>query len=336
MFDTVIGRRVDLARLLAADARRSGEMQELFDWILEQDRDMPPLDTLPVVEARRWRARQALRTNADLPEMAAVMRLSVPCIHAAPPVACELVTPRDVRPGCLVFLHGGGWAFGDLESHARLARLLGIETRLRVLYVDYRLAPEHPFPAALEDAAAAWRWAVDKAARSPEFAGPLAICGDSAGGNLAVAAMLHEMQAGRRIPDFGMSLYGVFADDFDSPSYRRFASGYGLTRAGMMKFFDLYAPPDTPGGPRHEPLVCPVKASESELARLPPMYLNASHLDPLLCDTIAFANRLEASGATVTVNIHEGMQHGFMQQTARLAEARRAFGLMGDFVRQLV
>ena len=336
MFDTVVGRKLNLARLVGPQAKRSDEMQALFDWLIAEDQRMgvPDLAGLPIEDARRWRAKQTARTNADLPEVADTRRFTVPGLSDAPPVRCELITPQEVRPGCLVFLHGGGWAHGDLDSHARLARMLALETGLRVLYVDYRLAPETTFPGPLDDCIAAWRWAVLQASHRPEFAGPLGLCGDSAGGNLTIAAILHENEVGRRGPDFAMSFYGVFADDFETPSYERFAAGFGLNRVGMTRFWEMYAPSETPGQPRLDPLVCPVRASESSLARLPPLFLNAAQLDPLLCDTIAFCERLEAAGAGYEVHIHEGVQHGFMQQTAKLAESRRALGIMGDFVRR--
>ena len=326
--------RIDLARLLGPDAKRSQEMQALWDWLVEQDKGMPDLNKLPIEEARLYRARQSARNNAELPDVAATSRFTVPGINGAPPVACELIEPVGAEPGCTVFLHGGGWAFGDLDSHTRLARLLAIETNRRLLYVDYRLAPEHPYPAALDDSTAGWRWAVTQAGADARFAGPLLICGDSAGANLAVAVMLHEQELGRRTPDLGMLFYGVYDDETDSPSYMRFAQGHGLQRMGMVNFWEYYAPSETPGQPRMDPLQCPVRASEASLAKLPPLFINASHLDPLLCDTAKFCERLEAAGATFEVHIHEGLQHGFMQQTARLAEARRAFTLMGDFVRR--
>jgi acetyl esterase len=311
-------------------------MQALFEWLAEQDKamGMPDLNTLPVTEMRAWRSRASARTNADLPEVESVTRVSVPGLRGAPPVVCDLIVPKDAEPGCVLFLHGGGWVFGDINSHTRLARMLAVETRKRLLYADYRLAPENPYPAALDDTVAAWRWIVAQAEGDPAFQGTLAICGDSAGGNLALACILHEQELGRRAADIGMLFYGVYDDDIDSPSYLRFATGHGLARPGMAKFWSFYAPSETPGQPRQDPLMCPVRASEAALARLPPLYLNASHLDPLLCDTFKLAERLEAAGCTFEVNIHEGLQHGFMQQTARLAEARRAFALMGDFFRR--
>jgi len=264
-----------------------------------------------------------------------VTRVHAPGLAGAPDVVCDLVTPENAQPGCVVYLHGGGWTFGSLVSHARVSRALANETRTRVLAVDYRLAPENPYPAPLDDAVAAWRYVVKRAGAEAGFDGPLAVAGDSAGANLGLAAILREGEAGRRRPDMGLFFYGVWNCDFDTPSYRRFGTGHGLTRASMEKFLDFYVPGgDGPGALRFEPFVSPMLASEATLARLPPIYLAAAGLDPLLCDSVDFARKLEAAGATFDINVHEGLHHGFMQLSARLSEARRAYGLMGDFFRR--
>ena len=327
---------IDVARLTSPDARRTAEMQALFDWNIEQDKlmGMPALDGLDVAEMRKWRAKGALRVNAEMPEAASVERLQIPGLKGAPPVPCELITPANAEPGCLMFIHGGGWVFGGIDSHGRLARMLANEVRQRVLYIDYRLSPETVFPGALDDCIACWRWLGQQAQAREAFRGTLGVCGDSAGGNLALAMTLHEQQLGRRAADMVMCFYGVFNDDFETLSYRRFATGHGLTAPGMKKFWQMYAPEETPGQPRQDPLLCPVCASEAALAKLPPVFLNAAGMDPLLCDTVAMAQRLEEADAVYEAHVHEGVHHGFMQQTARLAEARRAFGLMGEFWRR--
>jgi acetyl esterase len=325
--------RFDIAAMTGPEAKRSDEMQALFDWIIEQDKGMPDLNAMSLTESRPWRAKQMLRTNAEAPSVASVERISVPG-HHGPDVTCDLVTPIDAEPGCMVYLHGGGWAFGDLNSHSRLAKVLATETRKRLLYVDYRLSPETPYPGPLDDSIAAWRWVAAKAESDPGFRGPLSISGDSAGGNLSVAVMLHELRAGRRLPDVALLFYGVYDDDVDTPSYLRFATGYGLARPGMMKFWAAYAPAEKHGAPRQDPLLCPVRADLADLRRLPPMYLNAAGLDPLMCDTIKFAERLEQAGAAFDVNVHAGVHHGFIQQTARLEESRRALRLAMEFYRR--
>jgi acetyl esterase len=195
---TRVNERFDLKRMLSPDTKRSAEMQALFDWLIEQDEGMPDLNTLSIQESRPWRARQAIRTNADAPSVAGVERVNVPGLNGAPDVVCDLITPHDAEPGCMLYLHGGGWAFGDLESHSRLAKILAVETKKRVLYADYRLSPETPYPGPLDDSVAAWRWIVARTEKDAGFNGPLSISGDSAGANLGVAVMLREMELGRR------------------------------------------------------------------------------------------------------------------------------------------
>ncbi len=322
---------IDLQFLLSSDAKRSDEMQALFDWLTEQDKDSPDLSTLPMAEARQVRARQAARTNAELPEVESVTRLAVPSLDGTSTIACDLLTPNDAQPGCIAYFHGGGWAFGDLASHARLARVLANTTRSRVLYVDYRLAPENAYPAAHDDAVAAWSWLAKQAETANEFHGPLTVAGDSAGANLAIGTVLRQIHAGKPVPAAAMLFYGVLSDDVNSPSYLRFAKGYGLNRTGMAKFWDMYAPD---AAHREEAFLCPVKADWEALEKLPPLFMNAAALDPLLCDTLEFAARVEEVGGEFELHVHEGVQHAFMQQTARLAEARRAFELVGDFYRR--
>ena len=324
--------QVDMYRLLSSEAKRSDEMQALFDRLTEEDKGLPDLSMLPMSQAREIRAKQAARTNAELPEVASVTRIAVPALGDAPAVPCDLIVPKDTLPGCVVYFHGGGWAFGDLASHARLARMLANATRSRVLYVDYRLAPENIYPAAHDDAVAAWRWAVARRETDSTFQGLLTVAGDSAGANLAIGTVLRELNSSRPTPDAAMLFYGVLSDDINSPSYLRFAKGYGLGRMGMAKFWDMYAPTD--GGPeseRDDPCLCPVKASEASLAKLPPLFMNAAGLDPLLCDTLEFAARVEEAGGDFDLHVHDGVQHAFMQQTAHLSEARRAFDLVREF-----
>jgi acetyl esterase len=326
--------KIDLSALLSPEARRSDEMEAVWRYIQEEDAKLPDQSRMSVAEQRVVRDRSALRWNADLPEVASVERLAIPGLMDAPQIACDLITPADAQPGCIVYLHGGGWVFGGLGSHARLARTLAIVLKTRVLAVDYRLAPENPFPAGLDDCVAAWRYAFKRAEADAGFAGPLAVAGDSAGANLALALIMREGETGRRRPDLALLFYGVWGCDFETPSYARFGVGHGLGKAGMEKFLDMYAPGgDDPGSLRFEPLVSPLRASEASLAKMPPLYLNAAGMDPLMCDTIELARKLEAAGATFDVNVHQGVHHGFMQMTARLAEARRAFDLTADFWR---
>jgi len=323
--------RIDLARLLAPQSGRSAEMEAVWRFIQAEDAKLPPQAGMSLPEQRKAFAQRAQRWNSNLPPMQ-VDRLSVPGLNGAPAVLCDLMTPDNARPGCAIYIHGGGWAFGSIDSHARIPRTLAVTLGLRVLSVEYRQPPENIFPAPLEDCVAVWRWLSEQAQARSEFSGPLAVAGDSAGANLAMAGMLHEIRAGRRTPDCALLFYGVYGCDFDTPSYQRFGTGFGLARTGMEKFMDWYAPGgEGPDALRFDPLVSPVMASEALLARLPPVYLCAAGLDPLLCDSHGIAGRLEEAGVVYDIQVHEGVHHGFMQITERLSEARRAYMLAKDF-----
>ena len=309
---------LDHARLFGPDAHRSPDMEAVWSWLTEEDAGVPNWLTLEPAEARALQRRLSQRWNVELPAMAEESLV----LPGAFPVPARLLTPHAANPGCILFLHGGGWAFCDLDTHARCMRLLAADAGMRVLAVDYRLAPEHPAPIPFDDCLSAWRALADRS-REPAFNGPLAVAGDSAGANLALAVILNEIRAGRRGPDAGLLFYGVYGADLDSPSYHRFAEGFGLTRAQMQRFWDWYAPPEG-ALPRSDPRLSPVQAPEAEVARLPPLFLNAAGLDPLLSDTVAMVRRLEAAGVPHRFVLHEGVHHGFMQMSARLPAARSA------------
>eukprot|EP01037_Dinobryon_pediforme_P008231 gene8231-8315_t len=300
-------------------------MQAIADWLGKLDADLPDWTGLPVEQARAQQARTFARWNVNLPDVAAAEILHVPGLTGDPDVKVQKFTPPNAKPGALLYAHGGGWAFGDLKSHERLARLLALETGLSVYHVDYRLAPEHPFPAGLNDMRAAWRWLV------AHQSGPLLIGGDSAGANLALSTCLLEGEAGRKAPDGAILFYGVFTADFDSPSYLRFSEGYGLTRARMMKFFDFYAPHSQ----RTDKAVAPVLASEAALAKLPPLYLNAAGLDPLLSDSLRLVERLRDAEARFTFDLVEGVHHGFMLMDEKLDAASAAIQAAATFAATL-
>lgn len=325
---------VDLARLLGADARRNPRMQAIWERLLVEDAGLPDATLLPAAEGRALQARLTRRWNVELPEVAAVETLTIPGPFGAVDVAAELTTPKGARPGCILFAHGGGWAFGDLDSHRRLTRALAIESGLRVLSVDYRRSPEDPYPAGLEDYAAAWKWLVAAGAREPALAGVKAVAGDSAGANLALALALRQIEAGQIGPDAALLFYGVFAADLDSPSYLRFAEGFGLTRARMARFWKWYAPDLNEGERAADPQLQPLRASEGMLARLPRLYFNAAGLDPLLCDTLALLRRLDDAGVEYSFDLFEGVHHGFMQMTGFLEDAREATRRAGRFLRE--
>jgi acetyl esterase len=144
--------------------------------------------------------------------------------------------------------------------------------------------------------------------------------------------MLHEAALGRPLPAGGLLFYGVFDADFDTPSHRRFAQGPGLTTPKMRRYWDWYAPDDTK---RRDPLTAPLKASDDLLSALPPLFLLAAGIDPLLSDTLSLSARLQALGRCDPVTVVPGVVHGFLQMTTVLAAARQAVADTGRAARRL-
>jgi acetyl esterase len=221
-------------------------------------------------------------------------------------LAREYVPPGGAH-GTVVYLHGGGWGVGSIESVDRLVRILAVEAGARVLSVGYRLAPEHPYPAGLEDAETVLRWA---AAR---FDGPLAVAGDSAGANLATVAA---RRAG--VPLALQALFYPVCDlGLDTPSYREFGDGgYRLTRDDMAFFAGLY------GGSADDPDVSPLRAPLEALRGSPPAYVITCSHDVLRDEGEAYAARLREAGVAVELRRWPGMVHGFLRWPAVVDAAR--------------
>ncbi|MCF3935679.1 alpha/beta hydrolase [Acuticoccus sp. M5D2P5] len=287
--------------------------------LAEEDGDLPDPTTLPSAEGRALAARTNVRWNRNLPDMASVRRLALAGLDAA-----EFTPPNDEERGAILYIHGGGWAFCSKETHERCTRALAVAAAAPVVSIDYRLAPEAPFPAGLEDCVAGW----DAFAAAYEGRA-LAIAGDSAGANLALAVMLNKPRA---MPATGLLFYGVYGADFASPSYTTYRDGPGLTRAKMQRFFDWYVPLAA----RANPLVCPLEASDAALAALPPLLVNAAGIDPLRSDTERLAERLAGLGRADTVLTYEGVVHGFMQMSELLPEAREAIADAGRVFRATI
>ena len=276
---------------------------------------------------RRW--------NTDLPAMASVAEIVIPADAGLGSAACpvKVLVPPGSGPGALFFIHGGGFAFGSRQSHERCARVLALECGLSVLMPDYRLAPEHPFPAGLMDVIACLRGAFSATAGLGVDPGPLLVSGDSAGANLALAALLHEAAAGRPLPAGALLFYGVYGADFETPSYHRYSDGPGLTTAKMQRYWDWYvAEPQA----RRNPLVAPLLAEDSALRALPPMHLMAAEIDPLLSDTLHLAARLTGLGRTEQVHLVPGVTHGFLQMTKALPAAREALSNAAAAARAMI
>jgi acetyl esterase len=304
----------------------SPPMAAILARLAMEDAGLPDPTLLPAAEGRAQAARANARWNRDLPDMADVR--DVMAGGATGPLPCRIQVPKGPVRGTILYLHGGGWAFCDRNTHDRATRLLAQAAGAVVVSAEYRLAPEHPFPAGLEDARAIWA-ALN--ARQPTFAGvdgPFALSGDSAGANIALALML-DASAPRAA--CGLLFYGVYGADFTTPSYRDFAEGPGLTRAKMQRYWAWYAPEDQ----RDDPRLAPLKATDAALKALPPLYLNAAEIDPLRSDTERLYARLMALGRADRFRLHGGVVHGFMQMSLELEEARQALADAGEAFRSL-
>ena len=262
--------------------------------------------------------------NIDLPEVASVRRLTISADDSIDAVACDAVVYEPIQgggEGLIFYVHGGGWAYMDLKTHERLMRVLCNEARMTLIGVHYRLAPENPFPAGLKDVVSAFRKVLSSRAELGLPEGPVIIAGDSAGGNLAMATMLHEIDAGRALPAGALLFYGVYGADFETPSYKAYADGHGLTESIMRQLWDWYVPEEVA---RRNPLVAPIMASDAQLRALPPLFLVVAEIDPLASDTLNLKKRLDAFGRTDTLLVEPGVIHSFILMTAVLNAARRA------------
>jgi acetyl esterase len=295
-------------------------MAAILERLAAEDAGLPDPSTIAAGLGRAQSARSNIRWNRDLPDMAVVREVSVPSDGALVP--CRVLVPQGNPRGTILVIHGGGWAFCSMDTHERAARLLAIEAQAVVVMCDYRLAPEHSFPAGLNDCIAVWR--LLSAGEGP-FAGfdrPMAISGDSAGANLAMALMLTQ---GILPPAFALLFYGVYDADFTTPSYLEWADGPGLSRGKMMRYWDWYAPELQ----RADPRLAPIRASDAALRALPPLYLNAAEIDPLRSDSERLYARLTALSRADQFRLHGGVVHGFMQMSLELEEARQALADAG-------
>ncbi len=291
----------------------------------------PRLFEMTVGDARTALAQ--LTRQLDLPamEVAAVEQLTAP--GPAGPVPVRLYRPGGVAPTPLLLLiHGGGFALGDLDTHDGMARYLCAHAAVTVASVDYRRSPEHPFPAAVEDCHAALAWVAAQAQPLGVDPDRIALCGDSAGGNLsAVLCHLARDRGGPSVA-FQVLLYPVvdlsIAADYDSR--RQFGSGdYFLSLEDMDWIEGMYFTDQARdgGGPLASPLLAP------DLAGLPPALIITAGFDPLLDEGARYAGRLRAAGVDVEYRCFEGTIHGFMSFPAALPAGRDALALVADRVR---
>jgi acetyl esterase len=231
-------------------------------------------------------------------------------------------------PG-IVFFHGGGWIFGDLDTHEGLCRRLAHETGCRVISVAYRLAPEHKFPAGVEDCYAAATWVADNAERLQIDRRRLAVAGDSAGGNLAAVVCQTAKQKGW--PDIALQvlIYPVLDLIAETPSRRAFAESYFLDKKTIDWTIETYC---NLGVDPQDPRISPLRAAD--LSGLPPAHIHTAEFDPLLDEGKAYAERLKAAGVPVRYTCHLGMIHHFTGMAEVIPYARSALQAAGAAIKE--
>jgi acetyl esterase len=294
-------------------------------WVLElvEKAGNPTLDSLDVPDARALFEDTAWRLDFEPVEMARIDGLEIPVAGGA--IRARVYTPEGLTEDSapvLVYFHGGGFVVGSLDTHDRLCRKLAELVCCKVIAVDYRLAPEHPFPVPVEDALAAFRWVANEAGALAIDPARIAVGGDSAGGNLSAVLCQAVRDDGDAIrPCFQLLLYP--ATDFvgEYASREANAEGYMLTRS-LMDYFSAHYLGESGAfdDPRRSPLLA------TSLSDLPPALVVTAGYDPLRDEGAAYADALKAAGVDVAYRDYPGMMHGFFNFGGAVKVAERAVG----------
>ncbi|NEU56190.1 alpha/beta hydrolase [Halorussus sp. MSC15.2] len=299
--------------------------------LLEQLDQMgtPELSTLDPAEARTLF--EELRSGDSSESVGDVTDRTIPGPGGDLPI--RVYSPDGERPHpVLVYFHGGGWVVGSIDTHDSVCRHLTNAADCAVVSVDYRLAPEHPFPAPTEDAVAAVEWVAENGAEIGVDADRLAVGGDSAGGNLAAVAALVARDRGGPDIDRQVLIYPATSARDDWPSVAENDEGYLLTRSEMEWFGDQFF--ESPLDARN-PYAFPLQACDH--GGLPPATVVTAGFDPLRDEGQAYADALADAGVDVTVRNYEGMIHGFvdmLEDPVELDRAREAIETIGEDLRE--
>ena len=303
----------------------------IFVYKAFQEAGRPAYETLTAPEARDYYMQARLVSNPEPPELKSAEPLSIPAPHGAIPA--RIYTPKQLRKNdglapCLVFFHGGGWVIGNLDTHDVVCRKLAHEAEMIVISVDYRLAPEHRFPAAVDDAIAATKWVAANAAQLGIDPSRLFVGGDSAGGNLAAVVSLDARENG---PKLAGQMLVYPATDFSRthPSHSEPETSILLTHTVITWFMNHYLN----GADINDWRASPSRAKS--LAGLPPAYVLTAGGDPLRDEGDEYAERLKQAAVAVTYRHFPGQFHGFFTMGKLLNQANIAVSEIATWLKGL-
>jgi acetyl esterase len=278
-----------------------------------------PVEELSPEEARAQAEASAAALFGEPERVASVADLEVEGVPVRSYTPSATLTSGDGLP-LLVYLHGGGWVVGSLDMYDGVCQALANRVPCRVVSVGYRLAPEHPFPAAVDDSWTVTRWAFGQAGR-------VAVAGDSAGGNLAAVMALRARDASLPL-SFQLLVYPVTEHRFDTTSYSANASGFGLTQLGMRWYWDQYLDGADGSHPDASPLRAP------DLSGAAPALVVVCEYDPLRDEGVAYAERLRKSGVAARLSEYDGMIHGFLRMPAVIDRSQVVLDESAEALRQ--
>lgn len=285
-----------------------------------QAQAVPSLDVtrLDTAQARALANQAAMVFNDDRPELPRVETVFID--GPGGPMRARFYQPENgAGRGAIYYIHGGGWFSCNVDTHDRMLRFLSAQSGLSIFAIDFRLAPEHPYPAALEDCRAGWRWLRGNADALGVDVERIAVAGDSAGANLALALSLAARDAGEAMPVAGALLYGCFAPGLMTPSRETYGTGlYGLTGPRMDWYWANYL--------GEAAAVPPLLATPfyADFKGIGPQYIGVAECDVLADENRMIAERMRVAGVDVTLDVWRHVTHGALQMTRDVEVARKA------------
>ncbi|MGN6727971.1 MAG: alpha/beta hydrolase fold domain-containing protein [Tepidisphaeraceae bacterium] len=256
--------------------------------------------------------------------------MKIPSANGKIPV--RVYTPGGQGPfPVIVYYHGGGFVLATIDTYEASCRALANDAKAVVVSVEYRKAPEYKYPAATDDALAAYQWVTQHAAEIKGDPKRIAVAGESAGGNLATVTAMRAKEGGLPLPVYQLLIYPVVSNDMTTASYQKNADAKPLNKAMMTWFFDKYL--SNPASAA-DPHVCPLKASDAELKGMPPAMIITASIDPLQSEGKAYADRLKQNGVAVTYKNYAGVTHEFFGLGAVVDTAKQAEKDAGEALRK--